>query len=114
MFPLFTEQLRVQALAGGQSTYASQLLCPRCRLDLRYVKTNACATCARSRSTSRDYSPAMDYPELQRTRGSALELRELLYYSGKRCQNGHLAPRFTKSNCCQSCVEWQQIPWVWE
>lgn len=106
MIPYYAQLLRNAAKLAGESTYESELLCPRCRLCLRYVKTNSCVTCVRARGKSRRIKPAMDFPHLARDRENALARGDLLWWPGKRCQCWHLAPRYAVSNWCQTCIDW--------
>lgn len=114
MIPFYAKLLRDAAKLAGASTYESLLICPRCRLALRYVKTNSCVQCQRDRGRSRLLRPARDFPHLARTREEALERGELLWWPGKRCQHGHWAPRFSASGWCQTCIEWGvETPSTW-
>lgn len=110
MIPAFAQQLRDAAKLAGETSYESMLICPRCRTYLRYVKNNVCVVCQRARGYSRKVKPAMDFPQLARTRDEALARGDALWWPDARCQHFHWAPRFTDSNKCQTCVEWGVLP----
>ena len=49
----------------------------------------------------KNYKPKMeDFPE---TRKHALALGSLKYFTGKKCRNGHVSPRYTKTGSCCIC-----------
>ena len=49
-------------------------------------------------------------PEVK-TRAKALEDGDTLYWSGKVCENGHHAPRYSRDNVCKECYRIKRQAW---
>ncbi len=45
------------------------------------------------------------------TRAEARETNETLYFTGKPCKRGHVAPRFTRTAICTDCNREQSLAW---
>ena len=51
-----------------------------------------------------------DLPEVK-TRVQALTDGDTLYWSGKVCENGHHAPRYSRDNVCKECYRIKRQAW---
>ena len=49
------------------------------------------------------------YRKLPVTRIDALEIESIQYFTGLKCINGHLAPKYTKNRLCFSCLEERRV-----
>jgi hypothetical protein len=49
-----------------------------------------------------------EFAELPKGRADALNADSILYFTGLRCRNGHLAPKYTKNRLCVECLKVKQ------
>lgn len=54
---------------------------------------------------AKSYKYHEEHSKLSSSGAQARALQELYYYSGKPCKRGHLAPRYSSSGNCISCIE---------
>lgn len=84
---------RLEALQKNEKQYDSVESCPKCSTKKRYTSNRRCVSCWLE-ALGRKGSP----------RNLAKAAGHVTYQTGKPCNKGHIAPRYTSTGSCSLCI----------